>query len=365
MNAGDRNRGNQMRYLARGVTVHDEAKAAAGYTLIVPLHMDEAYLIDMAGDVVHTWKKSGEPGNYAYLQPGGKLLAAINAGGGPEGLAARGGQIDEYDWDGNLLWRHEDEMQHHDFRRTPEGKVIYLSWELMPDEAAARVIGGEPGSEHKAGGIWGDYIREVNASGETVWDWRNWEHLEIERYPLNHTKTRHEFGHANTVVPLDDGTVMICCRYLDWVAVIDKATGKLVYERVEHDWGGPHDFQRLENGNYMAFANRNAQRPRGSKIVEWDPKTDDIVWEYWGNPSHTFDSHYISGCQRLWNGNTLICEGLWGRIFEVTPAGEIVWEYISPYIVKREGGPTSGDQSTIFRAYRYAADGPEIEGRLG
>ena len=156
----------------------------------------------------------------------------------------------------------------------------------------------------------------------------------------------------------------ICCRHLDWVAVIEKATGNLVYERREPDWGGPHDFQPLENGNYLVFANRNAQVPRGSKVVEWNPQTDETVWEYWGNPSHTFDSHFISGCQRLWNGNTLICEGLWGRIFEVTPEGEVVWEYISPYKSAEDKGMSTGDQSTVFRAYRYAPASPEIGGRV-
>jgi hypothetical protein len=263
------------------------------------------------------------------------------------------------------VWEHRDDLQHHDFHRLANGNLIYLSWELMPGEAAARVVGGAPGSEHRAGGIWGDYLCEVDVDGALVWEWRIWEHLEIENYPMVHTRSRHEFGHSNTIVPIGDDRIGICCRYLDWVGVIDRASGNLVYERHEPDWGGPHDFQAIENGNYLIFANRNAQIPRGSQIVEWDPNTDKTVWEYWGNPSHTFDSHYISGCQRLWNGNTLICEGLWGRFFEVTPDGEIVWEYISPFTGNEDKGMSVGDQSTVFRAYRYAPGSPEIGGRLG
>jgi len=353
-----------MRFLQRGVTVDNRDKAAAGFTLFAPLLQRRVYLIDMAGEVAHQWDIPGQPGNYAHLQPNGNLLLATWVEGGPDGVAARGGLIQEIDWDGNVVWAHKDVTQHHDFRRCANGNVIYLSWELMPEEAAARVQGGAPGSEHKDGGIWGDYIREVNAEGETVWDWRIWEHLEIENYPLTHTGRRHEFGHSNTIAPIGDDRVGICCRYLDWVGVIDRASGNLVYERHEPDWGGPHDFQSLDNGNYLIFANRNAQVPRGSKIVEWDPTTNETVWEYWGNPSHTFDSHYISGCQRLWNGNTLICEGLWGRLFEVTPDGEIVWEYISPFTSNEHEGMSTGDQSTIFRAYRYATDGPELRGRV-
>jgi hypothetical protein len=54
-----------------------------------------------------------------------------------------------------------------------------------------------------------------------------------------------------------------------------------------------------------------------------------------------------------------------GRLFEVTTDGEIVWEYISPFTSNETKGMSTGDQSTIFRAYRYAADSPEIGGRLG
>ena len=53
-----------------------------------------------------------------------------------------------------------------------------------------------------------------------------------------------------------------------------------------------------------------------------------------------------------------------GRIFEVTSDGDIVWEYVSPFTIHRNAGPTTGEQSTIFRAYRYAPDSPQIRGRL-
>lgn len=352
-----------MRYTQRGVTVHDADRSAGGYTLFSPLLQRKTYLIDVAGEVVHTWDLPDQPGNYAYLLENGNLLASSWTHGSPPGLVAAGGLIQELDWDGNVVWEHRDDNQHHDFRRTPSGGLIYLSWEPMPAEAAARVVGGAPGSEHAAG-IWGDYLVEVDRDGNRIWDWRIWEHVTIEDYPMAHTKHRHEFGHANTIVPIGDDRIGICCRHLDWIGVIDKASGDLVYERREPDWGGPHDFQPLDNGNFLIFANRNAQVPRGSAIVEWDPATNETVWEYRGNPSHTFDSHYISGCQRLRNGNTLICEGLWGRFFEVTPDGEIVWEYISPFTSHETQGMSHGDQSTVFRAYRYAADGPEIAGRL-
>ena len=90
----------------------------------------------------------------------------------------------------------------------------------------------------------------------------------------------------------------------------------------------------------------------------------EYVWVYRGKPSNTFNSRHISGCQRLASGNTLICEGICGRIFEVTPQGDIVWNFVSPYFASDDlKGPGAG-QNMVFRALRYAANSPEIAGRL-
>jgi hypothetical protein len=51
----------------------------------------------------------------------------------------------------------------------------------------------------------------------------------------------------------------------------------------------------------------------------------------------------------------------WGRLFEVTPEGEIVWEYVSPFM----GPDRRGDPSNeVFRAYRYTLDSPQIRNRV-
>jgi hypothetical protein len=57
---------------------------------------------------------------------------------------------------------------------------------------------------------------------------------------------------------------------------------------------------------------------------------DQPVWSYTAPKKDDFFSSYISGAQRLPNGNTFICSGANGTIFEVTPAKEIVWKYINP-----------------------------------
>jgi hypothetical protein len=100
-----------------------------------------------------------------------------------------------------------------------------------------------------------------------------------------------------------------------------------------------------------------------SRVVEFNPVTMDLVWEYKqqyptadldgdgdikGN-ERKFCSARVSGAQRLENGNTLICEGKEGRIIEVTPEGDIVWEYISPYTGEANSFVIN---RSVYRAYR-------------
>jgi hypothetical protein len=55
------------------------------------------------------------------------------------------------------------------------------------------------------------------------------------------------------------------------------------------------------------------------------------VWSYRAENPEDFYGSFISGAHRLANGNTLICEGPKGRLFEVTPDHRTVWEYVIPF----------------------------------
>src|SRR5262249_4691334 len=63
---------------------------------------------------------------------------------------------------------------------------------------------------------------------------------------------------------------------------------------------------------------------------------DAPIWSYSAPKKNDFFSSFISGAQRLANGNTLICSGANGTVFEVTPEKDIVWKYINPV---KQGGP--------------------------
>ena len=86
----------------------------------------------------------------------------------------------------------------------------------------------------------------------------------------------------------------------------------------------------------------------------------DLVWSY--QDPDAFYSAFISGCQRLANGHTLICSGAAGRAFEITPAGKIVWDYYNPL----GGDVTPPDHAgkapplALFRAEHVAANHPGL-----
>jgi hypothetical protein len=92
-----------------------------------------------------------------------------------------------------------------------------------------------------------------------------------------------------------------------------------------------------------------------------------IVWSYQSKANQAFFSHIGSGSQRLPNGNTLICSGTSGHLFEVTAGGELVWEYINP--VSRELGTVKvmpdvmPMTNALFRAARYLPDHPALLGK--
>jgi hypothetical protein len=85
--------------------------------------------------------------------------------------------------------------------------------------------------------------------------------------------------------------------------------------------------------------------------MEVDPVTRDVTWSY------TEDGFFSRGAgaqQRLPNGNTLVTESDSGRIFEISPEGRVVWEYINPRTTPMDPDITMG----ILRAERFPRDFP-------
>ena len=74
-----------------------------------------------------------------------------------------------------------------------------------------------------------------------------------------------------------------------------------------------------------------------------DPSSGEVVWSFRGAPAHQFFSGHISGASRLPTGNVLVCEGTSGRLFEVTRGGQVVWEWINPFVNNNSRGEADGE----------------------
>ena len=92
-------------------------------------------------------------------------------------------------------------------------------------------------------------------------------------------------------------------------------------------------------------------------------------WSYTAAPKKSeFYAPFISGAQRLQNGNTLICSGTNATIFEVTPQKEVVWKFVNSSAKSSFGilgmiGGGGGMSGGLFRSYRYGIDHPAFKGR--
>ncbi len=353
-----------------GVTYYDPLKADDGYTFFAPQGGKNTWLIDMKGNIVNRWVMPYGPGAHGVLLPNGNLFTALRVKsheelGLPMEFAGVGGMFMEMDWDGNIVWQIEAPNQFHTFYVKDNGNILYHAWApecILPDEIAARVKGGRPGTELN-GQIYGDAVYEIDRNGNRVWEWRAYEHLDPEvdelGYPL---ETRRIWPYINSIWVCRDGNVLLGTRYLNQATKVEYPSGKVIGRYGRGRLSHQHDCRELDNGNFLIFDNGNDRRgyePNYSRIVEIEPVTDQIVWEYKEDPPYIFYTCICGANQRLANGNTVMCDSWSGRIFEVTAAGELVWEYLSPFV-----GPSQGTNTNrMWRAYRYARDYPGLQGK--
>ena len=280
-----------MRHRDFGLLHCDPHRVTPGVTLFSPLNGKATYIIGQRGEVLHQWEHPLVNGTYAYLLDSGNLLWSGRLPEGPQHMGGRGGLLREYDWNGKVLWEHRHVGQHHDFRRLPNGNTIFLGWEVVPPDLANRIPGGLPSTRHPDGCMYGDNIFEVTPNGDTVWEWHACRDMEIEKYPLVSNQLRDEFAHANAISPLPNGDIYISFRRLNTIGLIDKQTRKMKWQHRDDSFGMQHDCAPLPNGNITLFANGiNTTTNPFSRVIELDPRTHKIVWEYRAKPAYTFFS---------------------------------------------------------------------------
>jgi hypothetical protein len=311
--------------------------------------------VDLEGDRVLTLAdRRPEPTAWKLVEP--------LPDGGFAALAA-GGTILAVDGRSRLLWSVTSGF-HHDFDVTTDGRLVAPAFRTrrVRELAALRpvrddvleVYGRDRRLVERVSSF--DLIRSVpellaraRAVEHRLLDWR----LDVFHTNSVEVLEREIAGPRGSRWPA--GAVLLCWRNLDTVAVVDLAARRVVWHWGIGELEWPHHPTLLADGRVLVFD--NGVRRGWSRVVEVDPTSGEIVWEYRGDPPESFFTSSRGAAQRLPNGNTLIVESDEGRAFEVTRGGTIVWEYLDPRV--REDWLGRTERATIYRMQRL--DRAELE----
>jgi hypothetical protein len=439
---------------------YNPEKAYNGYTLfthVTPRKSDvtKVFLIDMEGNVVHTWPHITNP----KLYENGNLIGGFN----------------EMDWNGNVVWEWEvpkdryDLTVHHDTCKIYNKKLNTYTYigltKYYPTQEEAVAAGCDPDNDYS--NATPDGIIEVDLKGNIIWEWNfldhtiqdvnrkwpnyvgkrktiadypgkadlnwltdqqrmlgahprgyssDWQHTnaldyneKLDHIAINakHWSEFYVIDHGATFIPNDpEGSRILAAS--DKGDFIYRFGNPSAYQQGDPpaylDEGnqqiyGAHDIQWIKKGlpgagNFLIF-NNGCYNPMGhySEVLEINPFLDkngkntgnyvnppdagyfqrknqskQVVWTYKSVKQSSFYSSFISSCQRLPNGNTLIDSGASGHFFEVTTNRDVVWEYINPVDGKYGTVSTVRKDSdkgsfSVFRCYRYGPDYPGLIGR--
>lgn len=259
----------------------------------------------------------------------------------------------EVDWEGNIVW---------------EWRVSEHFRELGFSQAAKNVLFRNPNQHFTKNGELGDWmhINSMSTLGPNKW----------------YDQGDERFHPDNIIWDAREANIM---------AITDKKSGKIVWQ-IGPDFTATKEMRKIgqiigqhhchmipkglpgegnillfDNGGWAGYGLPDRMSTDGTKvdirdhsrILEINPVTLKVVWSYTASDNvtgmmpiivnTTFYSQLISSAQRLPNGNTLITEGCFSRIFEVTKDKEIVWEYRAPFTKESPG-------QFVYRAYRYPYD---------
>ena len=317
------------------ITIHDRERAMPGWNLYNSGHEPEAYLMDMDGNVVHTWRqtfrvalpdstvRAGAPGTHHWrrvrLGPGGDLYA-IWEGWAMVRLNAKS----------EVVFAVENRA-HHDLVLLPDDQLAVLTRkaDLLPAFDANKPV-------------LQDFIEIRGRDGALVRSVSLLEALLESGHGPLFEASRDKDGditHTNSLVRLDGsfahlrpeataGRYLVSMRNLDAVGIVDLDLGKFVWLH-RGEFKAQHDARLVAPGWLTVFDNRGLNGR--SRVLAYDPTTMKVVWRYDDTPKHPLWSSTLGVAQRLDNGNWLISESDGGRAVEVTEGGETVWEMYNPH----------------------------------
>ncbi|MSR75130.1 MAG: arylsulfotransferase [Planctomycetes bacterium] len=315
---------------------------------------------------------------------GGPVLGGV--GGAVQRFSFDGTLRWEFHYHNALRWTH------HDIKTLPNGNVLLIAWEnwTVPQATAmGRNSTLITGTVVRTDSII-EVQPTGPTTGNVVWEWRVKDHLiqdmsatvanygVVAQHPelvdINFPALANQANDINHVNGIDydpeNDWIILSSHNQHEIWIIDHSTttaqaashtggnrghgGDLLYR-----WGNPQAYDAGTAANQMLYGQHDPRKilpgrpgagnitlfnnnyPGGSRVWEIAlpmdssgnfPLTPGAAYgpaaPLWSYSATGFTSTNISGCERLPNGNTLICSGAQGRLFEVTPAGATVWNYL-------------------------------------
>ena len=192
----------------------------------------------------------------------------------------------------------------------------------------------------------GDRLFLYDLGNDTVvWEWKFADH-----FPKSGGGDGGDWTHVNDVDKIGEGRYLVSPRNFDQVIVVNRSTGAITMRL-----GADDDHSVLYEQHNPQYLESESGTPtmlvadsENDRVVEYarENGTWNRTWTLSGGLNWPRDA------DRLPNGNTLVVDTQNHRVIEVTPTGEVVWEFYAPwapYDAERAaygdeaGGPTMTD----------------------
>jgi len=351
--------------------------AYEGYTLFNVLRGTGVYLIDNDGSLLWEWQEPDKlNGVKIILTEKGTLIR--NLCYDTAKCRGNGALIREYDWDNNIIWQYYHPGAHHDIVLLPDGRLLLA---VILADGTESLVKVKPNYEN-----WNrdwQYIRP-GEGGTIEWEWRVRDHVvPAGEDPSNYPELFHvaDYKRLNALDfhPLRHEILMSFNSFNELIVIGDTSTTQEAAKNqgnIRYRWGSPANYNMPGDvktsgqhssrwikesefgyhygnekesgvGGILWFNNLHDRvdqiRPplkgnlnTGGYLLEngvFGPA--DTSWSY--HFKGKFDDGRQSSSQRLPNGNTLIAFSNQGVFIEITPGGDVVWKYLSPFCTTGEG----------------------------
>lgn len=353
---------------ATGLVRNVPEKSFGDYTFYTPANDTRAVLRDAEGEIVHTWSRpfrevwSDPPHTSrappeahifwraAHLFSNGDVLALYStAADSPYGYG-----LVKVNRESEVLWRYA-EHTHHSIDVGPDGSIFVIAQQFR--DTGRNSVSGVPQLNEM---VLEDELVRLSSSGEEQLRVNLLDLLAESNFrallemsgvkssnpasPKDPTDPLHTndidvvgeaFASQHEFAAPDD--VLVSIREHDAILLVDMEESKITWAS-RGFWWAQHDPDPLPNGNIMVFDNKGSPAPGGrSRIIEFDPRTNAVEWTYSGTPKDRFHTAVRGTQQPLPNGNVLVTSYQGARIFEVSRAGNVVWDFRNPTRRMRDG----------------------------